>query len=231
MVVPAGAFGTNIPPADVTLNVTIDGVGISYGGSDTVYVLNDDTTLLSAVTGDPAISTVTTLGTAVTSEVVTAVAAETEEVVGALEFTAVSGSLVTDVTTAVVGSAASPETVTVISAVTPEFTDINAVGEVTSVPASELFTTDTTAVISAAELASTEADAVTEASISTTEIDAVSSITTSPVNVASPTFAEEINGEIIGARCGIVAVDNADGDISVYSSCSIRGTQNDSNPA
>ncbi|MBQ4539186.1 MAG: hypothetical protein II995_06250, partial [Oscillospiraceae bacterium] len=160
------------------------------------------------------------------TEVTTAAA----EVVGAVEFTAVSGTLVTDAATAAVGSAAAAETVTIITAVTSEFADINAVGEVTTVTASELFTTDTAAVISAAELTTTEAEAVTEASLTTTEIDAISGITTSPVNVISPTFAEEINGEIIGARCGIVAVDNTDGDISVYSSCSIRGAQTETDP-
>jgi len=230
VVIPAGAFGTNIPPADVTLDVTAGGAGISYGGAATVYGLAEETTLLGAVTGTPAVSTIATPGTAVTAEAVTEVTAANAEVVGAVEFTAVSGALVTDVATAAVGSAAAPEAVTVISAVTPEFADINAVGEVTAVPASELLTTDTVAVVSAAELAVTEAEALTEASLTTTETDAISGITTSPVNVTSPTFAEEINGEIIGARCGIVAVDNTDGDISVYSSCGIKGAQTETAP-
>ena len=230
VIIPAGAFGTNIPPADVTRDVTAGGAGVSYGGVATVYGLAEETTLLGGVTGTPAASTVTTPGTAVTAEVVTEVTTAAAEVVGAVEFTAVSGTLVTDAATAAVGSAAAAETVTIITAVTSEFADINAVGEVTTVTASELFTTDTAAVISAAELTTTEAEAVTEASLTTTEIDAISGITTSPVNVISPTFAEEINGEIIGARCGIVAVDNTDGDISVYSSCSIRGAQTETDP-
>jgi len=225
VVIPAGAFGTNIPPADVTLNVTVDGIGISYGGIDTVYALPDDTTLLSGITGAPVISDITTPGAAETVEVVTAVETTETTVAAAVEFTPVSGSLVTDVTTEVVGSSSSPETVEVISSVTPEFTDINGVGDISSIPASDLYSVDTTAFLSGAELDVTSLPAVSDASLTTESVTVTGSITTTPVNVSSPDFVEPIEGEIIGANRGIIAVDNTGGDISVYSSCAVSGAQ------
>ncbi len=230
VVVPAGAFGTNIPAAAVTLNVTVDGVGISYGGFDTVYALLDDTRLLSGITGDPAVSDIELPGTPVTAVVVSEVTSTEATVVESVGFEAVAGSLVTDVTTVTVGSAEQPDTVEVVSSITSETTDINGVATVSTVEASGLFTTDTAAVLSDAQLDVTSTDGLSSVELVTTSVNVISGITTTPVSVASPTFAEPIEGEIVGARRGIIAVDNTDGDISVYSSCAIRGAQLETDP-
>ena len=229
VVIPAGAFGTNIPPADVTLPITVDGVGISYGGTDTIYAFADATTLLGA-TGTPAVSDIELLGTPTTTEVVSAVTTTEATVAGEVTFETVSGSLVTAVTPVTVGSADQPETVEAVTAITAEFSDINAVGTVSTAEAASLFTAETAAVLSDAQLDVTAAEAIGSAELTITMASAVSGITTEPVSVASPTFAEPIEGDIIGARRGIIAVDNTDGDISVYSSCAVRGAQLDTVP-
>ena len=224
VIIPAGAFGTNIPATDVTLPVTVDGIGISYGGTSTVYTLPNDVTLLS-IAGIPNVSEIDVLGTPITTPVVSAVTATEATVAASVEFESLNGALVTDVTPVSVGSAAAPEIVEVVSTVTTEFSDINAVGTVSTVDASSLFTVDTASVLSGAQLTTTEAEGLDSAELTTTTASVISGITTTPVSVFSPTFAEPIEGDIIGARRGIIAVDNTDGDISVYSSCSVRGAQ------
>jgi len=104
------------------------------------------------------------------------------------------------------------------------------VGTVSTAEAASLFTAETAAVLSDAQLDVTAAEAIGSAELTITMASAVSGITTEPVSVASPTFAEPIEGDIIGARRGIIAVDNTGGDISVYSSCAVRGAQLDTVP-
>ena len=225
VVIPANLFDTGLPAADVTLNVTVSGAAITFGGNSTVYALADDTTLLGNIVGTPAVADITAVGAPVTAEVVSAVTATEAPVVSSVTFDAVNGSLVSGAAVTTVNSIDPPETVTVAETVTAETVSVNTVDEVTTAAAETLFTVETAQAASAAELVTETETVLTSAVIENAEQTVVTSIETSQAAVFSPVSAEDIDGNVIGADNGVVAINNDNGDVSVYSTCAIRGVE------
>lgn len=218
----SGGIGPLIVTIDgVEHPVTSGGVPVVFGGNIPAFVLPDATNILNGITGTPTLSTITQQGTPTTGTVVSSVTPSTADVISTVAADAASGQFVSSVTTGTVGSVTGPITVTALSSVSATVENIDALGAVTTVPVSSLFTTSTTDVLDEATLSTTTTGALASASLSTSAQSVVGSISATLIDLAIPA-SESIDGSVAAVGCGIMAVDNDAGDISVYSVCDIN---------
>lgn len=217
------------------LTVTVEGVSypvlaggepMVYGGTLTAFVFPNTASFLGGITGTPTLSTITQQGTPTTATVVSSVAANLASVVGSASAGSVSGQLVDAVSTGTVGSVISPTTITAVGGVTATTELISTLGAVNSIPASSLFTTAATDVIRTAALSTTATSALASAALSVGTQTIVGSISTTPIDIAVPS-GEALGGPVAAVGCGIMAVDDANGDVSVYSVCDIKAVETD----
>ena len=223
----SGAAG----PLTVTINgvsypVMAGGEPVIYGGTLTAYVFPNNASFLGGITGAPTLSTITQQGTPTTATVVSSVAANIASVVGSVSAGSVSGQLVDAVSTGTVGSVTAPATVTAVGSVAATTELISTLGAVNSIPVSSLFTTATTDVIRTASLSTMTTDALASAALSVGMQTVVGAISTTPIDVAVPS-GEALGGPVTAVGCGIMAVDDDNGDVSVYSVCDINAVETD----
>lgn len=210
----------------VDYNVTAGGTNVVYVGTTAALVLPNNTNLLNGVTGTPTLSTITQQGTPTTAPVVSSVTPGTTDVIATVTSDTASGLFVSAVSTGTVGSVTAPTTVSALGSVTPTTENIDALGTVTTIPASSLFSIGTTGVLGSASLSTTTTTALASASLSTTAQSVVGSISTALIDIAIP-VSEDIEGSVSSVGCGIMAVENDDGDVSVYSICDINTIDTD----
>ncbi|HWP50334.1 MAG TPA: hypothetical protein VN626_01425 [Clostridia bacterium] len=221
----------NAGPLIVTIEgvdypVTSGGDDVVYGGTLAAFVFPSGANFLGGVTGTPTISTITQQGTPTTSSVISTITPGTADVIATVTSGTASGLFVNTVSTGTVGSVTSPASITALSGVSVSTENINALGTVSTTPASSLFTTSTTDVLDSATLSTTTTSALTSASLSTSTQNVVQSISTTLIDVAIPA-SEDIDGSVSSVGCGIMAVENDDGDVSVYSVCDINAVETD----
>ncbi len=221
----------NAGPLIVTIDgvdypVTAGGANVVYGGTLSAFVLPNGTNILNGVTGTPTLSTITQQGTPTTASVVSSVTPGTTDVVSTVSAGTASGQFVSAVTTGTVGSVATPATVSALSSVATTTENIDALGTVTSIPASSLFAIGTASVLNNASLSTTTTAALSSASLNTAAQTVVGSINATLIDVAIP-VSEDIDGSVSSVGCGIMAVENDDGDVSVYSVCDINTIETD----
>ncbi len=217
------------------LTVTIDGVTypvmsggepVIYGGTLTAFVFPNNASFLGGVTGTPTLISITQQGTPTTATVVSSVVPETTSVVASVSAGSASGQFVSAVTTGTVGSVPTPATVTAVGSVAATTGVISTLGAVNTIPASSLFATAVTDVIDEVSLFTNTTSALASAALSTSTQTVVGSISTTPIDVATP-VREYIDGSVSSVGCGIMAVENNDGDVSVYSVCDINSVESD----
>lgn len=206
--------------------VTAGGDPVVYGGTLTAFVFPSDSNFLGGVTGTPALSTVSQPGTPTTASVISTIEPDPTSVVSAVLADTVSGQFVNNVSTGTVGSVTNPTTVSALSGIEFSTESIETLDTVGSIPASSLFSTDTTDVLDSATLSTTATGVLASASLSTSSQNVVGSISTTLVDIAVPVI-EDIDGSVSAVGCGIMAVNNDDGDVSVYSVCDINAIETD----
>lgn len=217
------------------LTVTVDGVTypvmsggepVVYGGTLTAFVFPNNASFLGGVTGTPTLSTITQQGTPTTATVVSSVVPETTSVVASVSAGSASGQFVSAVTTGTVGSVPTPTAVTAVGSVAATTEAISTLGAVNTIPASSLFATAYTDVVDEVALFTNTTSALASAALSTSTQSVVGSISTTLIDVAVP-VREDIDGSVSSVGCGIMAVENNDGDVSVYSICDINSVESD----
>lgn len=217
------------------LTVTIDGVEypvmsggeqVVYGGTLTAFVFPSGASFLGGVTGTPTLSTITQQGTPTTATVVSSVVPDTTSVIASVSAGSASGQFVSAVTTGTVGSVIAPAAVTAVGSVAAATEIISTLGAVNTIPASSLFATAFTDVVDEVSLSTTTTGVLASASLSTSAQSVVGSISTTLIDVAIP-VREDIDGSVSAVGCGIMAVENDGGDVSVYSVCDINSVETD----
>jgi len=221
VVVPADAFGAGIPGAPVTLDITVGGATVTLGTPSTVYTLPTDVSLLAGATTATLVA-FTVLGAPTETTVIGSVTENPIDVIGALTTTSYQGTLIASANLAAINEVeAQPAPIDVLTGISLVTENVNVVDDVTDVPASDLFTTTTESVVGTAALNTTTTNVVNSATLNTTAATVVQSVDAETLSVLSP-VQEEIDGTVTQACEGIMAVDNTNGNITVYSICEIN---------
>ncbi len=217
----ANSLGAGIPPADVTLNVQAGGSNVTFGGNITANTLPTTANVLGGLTATPAIETISVPGAPVTAAVIGSVTPTPATVIGSITPSTLAGSLVSGVETATINNVTVGPATEVVSSVAATTGTVNVPGPVSTVPASSLFTTTPASVVGTAVLNTTPTSVVGSATLNTTSETVVESVNAAAINVLAPTV-EAVDGSVAQACEGIMAVDNTNGDMTVYSICEIN---------
>ena len=238
--------GTN-PQRDITLNVKSGNQDINFGGNTEKYVLGNQTNLIGYTAGTPAASTVKQTGTPTTASFVQSISTQNEQVIKTVTPQNTTGKLVDTVSKVNINNVNNPEIKTVVESINSTSQNVNTVLAVDKSALNDLLKTTTEDVVSSATLNTTTENVVSSTTLNLTTENVVSSssLTTTnqnvvesastildktnvinglqetTVTVVSP-VEEQINGRIFTAGDGIMAVNNTNGDISLYSICDIN---------
>lgn len=231
VIIPAGGLSEpGDPPFPATqkvFNVTVGGTGatLSYLGNSEIFTLPTSANVLGGFTSRPQVSTIAQTGAPIINQVLKQAVPHTVSVVREVHPESAEGSLLGNVTSGSVNSvSAQPATIHAISALVKTPETFNAVGTVTNTPIHSLFSTSTTEVLTEAEIELRTTSVVADAYISEHKTTVVKEIGTKELEV-SVNAPEEIDGDVKAVGCGIMAVDNDDGSLSVYSICDINSAQ------
>lgn len=181
VIIPANAFGANIPPAAVPLNIVANGATISFDGNTTFYALPTATPVLGgASTAVISNNVLTGLGTPTTVAALTGVTPVTTT--GVITVTPVTIGAVTGITTVTTGAV-----IGITSATTGAVTDI------TQTPVTVL--TGVTPATQAAVIDLTQIPTNVVTGITAPTINVISSIiqSTTPGNLVTAVSTQSIN--------------------------------------
>ncbi len=243
----AGSIDGTNPRNDITLNVKVGDQNIVFSGNVEKFVLPNETNLIGYTEGDPISSTVKQIGTPTMDNFVQSIRTTTEQGIKTVTHQNTTGKLIDIVNQININNVDNPTTKTVVENIQPRSENVNTVTTVDKVTLSDLFRTTTEDVISSATLRTTTEDVVASTTLDTTTENVLSSVNLTTTNknvletaslslnkttvingldettitVVSP-IKEDIDGRIFAAGDGIMAVDNTNGDISVYSICDIN---------
>lgn len=213
--------GTN-PVSDIDINVTAGDQNISFNGNTQKYVLDDATNILGGATASPSVVSVNQTGTPTTDTFVKTVSSTDIPVIDTITPQTQTGKLVTDITTEQTNVIETqPTTETVAQTLDKTTKDIKSITETTSVKPTDLLSSTTADALTSATLQTTQDTVLKSATIATTPISAVTDIQSTPTNIPVP-VKENIDGRVFTAGDGIMGVNNTNGDITIYSICDIN---------
>ncbi len=243
----AGSIDGTNPTNDITLNVKSGDQDITFGGNTQKYVLGAQTNLIGYTAGTPIASTVKQTGTPTTANFVQSISTQNEEVIKTVTPQNITGKFVDTVSKVNINNVNNPGTKTVVESINATSQNVNTVLTVDKSALNDLLTTTTEEVVSSATLNTTTENVVSSTTLNLTTENVLSSsnLTTTNQNVVETASTildkatvvnglqettvtivspveEQINGRIFTAGDGIMAVNNANGDISLYSICDIN---------
>ena len=245
--IPATSIDGTNPVAPITINVKSGGQDINFTGNTSKFVLGDGSSIIGYDAGTPASSTVKQIGIPTTDTFVKTIQSTNEQVIKEVTPQNVTGKLVTTADSTTINNVNNPTIKTVIQSVSSTPETVNTVTSVNKVNVDDLFTSEVTDVLSSATLNTTNKNVVSSTTLNKTTENVLSSVTlnttsenvlesvslqsnqTKVINGLDETsvtvFApikEDIDGKVFAAGDGIMAVNNTNGDISVYSICDIN---------
>lgn len=238
--------GTN-PVSPIVLNVKVGNQDITFGGNTSKDVLPDDTKLIGYTSGTPTSTTVKQTGVPTTDTFIKTVETENAQFVKSVTPSNITGKFVTQVQNTDINNVQTPTTESVIQTIDKTPQTVNVVTTVDKVEANTLFSTTNQEVVSDVDLSTTTESVINNLNLSTTTGNVVSSanLVTTTENVVNNVnislnktpvindleettttvyapIQENIDGRVFAAGDGIMAVNNTNGDISVYSICDIN---------
>ena len=245
--IPQKTITPDYPTTDLVFSVKVNGQDIEFNGSTDKFVLSDNTNLIGYSVGDPTSVNIQQMGVPQTEIFLKSITPTTQSAVTTVVPKSSVKKFVADVSNVEINNVQNPTIKSVVEDIDTNQKDITSIANVSKVNVRDLFDITSTDVVGSATLNTTNEEVVSSATLNTTAKAVLSSsnlikdtenivenvnlltsstsvvedITEKQISVLSP-VNEDINGNIVAAGDGIMAVNNSNGDISVYSTCDIN---------